>query len=162
MRFFLYRAGRKTFYFLPILLVCHILACGEKAVDPQVSLNTATHEHTGVYWENTSIRADISWRFISAEDGFNNRIFITGSWIITFRNTGVNTYGINIDRFVFEDPSGFQITEYTSISNTPIDTFVLNESQTDRRTGNFEILVNSVDTANTITNMGVYLSILQL
>ena len=91
MRFFLCRTGRIPMRLLFIVLTCHIfiLACGEKAVDPQVSLNTATHEHTGVYWENTSIRADISWRFISAEEGFNNRIFITGSWIITFRNTGV-------------------------------------------------------------------------
>ena len=162
MRFFLYRTGRKPFYFLPILLVCHILACGDKAVDPQENLNTMSHEHVDLYWEGTPIKADVTWRFISAEEGFNNKIFITGSWIITFRNTGVNTYGINIGQFVFEDPSGFQITEYTPISNAPIDIFSIAGSQTSRRTGNFEILVNSVDIANTITYMGVYAVITQL
>ena len=161
MRFFLYRTSRKPFHFSPLLLVCHILvfSCGEKAVDPQESLNTTPHEHIGVYWENFSIQADISWRFISAEETFGDRIAITGAWTITFRNTGVNDYLIHVRRFTFEDASNFQIVEYTPITpGTYIDSFIIDESQVARRTGNFEIYVDSVDTANTITKMGIYIS----
>ncbi len=162
MRIFLCRIGTLPVRLLFMLLACHILACGDKAVDPQESLDTSPHERTGA-WEGTPIQADIMWRFTSAEP-FSDRIAVTGAWTITFHNTGVNDYLVDIGKFSFEDNSGFQITEYTPISpqDEYIDSFIINNSQTQRRTGNFEIYVDSVDIANSITQINVYLAISQL
>ena len=109
MRIFLFRKSRNLILLLPIL-VCHILACGDKSVDLQASLDTSPRERTGS-WGDTPIQADIMWRFISAEP-FSDRVAITGSWTITFRNTGVNQYVIHIVRLTFEDADGFQIAEH--------------------------------------------------
>ncbi len=158
MRIFLCRTGRNLILLLPIL----VLACGDKTVDPQASLNTSPRHRTGT-WEGTPIHADIMWRFISAEP-FSDRVAITGSWSITFRNASVNTYIIHTRRLTFEDTSGFQIAEHipTSPFDTSIDSFTIDGAQTERRTGNFSIYVDSVDTANTIMQINVYLSIDQI
>ena len=161
MRFFLCRIGTRPVRLLFMLLACHILACGDKAVlDPQViSLNTTSHEQATVQWQGTTIQADVKWRFISAEESLNGQINISGAWTITFTNTGNDTYVINITRLVFEDAQGFQLAEYTRTFT--IDEFTLAGSQTQARQGNFQFVVASIDMANKITKMNVYARISQ-
>ena len=144
--------------FLIILLICFTVACGGNNVTaPTVTLNTAAHERLDVSWEGSPIRADIRWRLMSSDPFLNNQFSITGSWQITFRNPSPQDYIVEIVRLTFEDASGFQVAEYAPISG--IELVRLSGLQTNPRQGNFYISVASIELANSITSMNVWVLI---
>tara|TARA_Y100001978_G_scaffold58975_1_gene53139 strand:- start:510 stop:950 length:441 start_codon:yes stop_codon:yes gene_type:complete len=144
-------------YLVPVLLFAFTACSEDKPTEPPAPvLNTESNEIKNGTWASADyIVADRKWKLLSISEAG-----LRVSWVLEFKNSSDKLVKVEIGKLVFEDKDGFELAKI--VFNFSEEDFYIDPSSSVTRQGTSVLNIYDVDTANSITNMGIWAGFNQL
>tara|TARA_Y100001937_G_scaffold118471_1_gene172882 strand:- start:631 stop:1080 length:450 start_codon:yes stop_codon:yes gene_type:complete len=147
-------------YLVPVLLLAFTACSEDKPTEPPEPpapvLDTKANEIKNGTWASADyIVADRKWKLLSiSEEG------LRVSWVLDFTSSSDKVVRVEIAKLTFEDKDGFELSKIEFPFSE--EDFRMNPSSSVTRTGTSVLKIYDVDTANSITNMGIWAGFTEL
>ena len=149
-----------------LILAAHLLflaGCSENASNPVAHIDTEPRvnefnfpiqEWDGENWvySQSQVFTDTIWRITGSARRADGRFIVAGGYLITMTNPNSRRVNITIGELRFLDSNDITIADYDV---SPDDDFSLDPGGSVRRSGNFEIVLLSLDSLDLIVFLGI-------